>query len=158
MHALPLHLVANERPLINVDATLVVNILLWIVLYLMLKPLLWEPLLALITAREAGTAGARKQAEELLAEAKRIEGEYEASLRKVRSEGTAERDGFIAAAAAKEADLLATARNEAAQILENRRVSLGKTQDELRTELQKTIPELAASIASRVLGREVRSS
>ena len=55
---LSLLLVANERPLINIDVTLFVNLGVWAVLFFFLRAVLWKPMLDLIDAREAGTEGA----------------------------------------------------------------------------------------------------
>ena len=66
-----LALLANERPLINIDITLLLNAGVWFVLFFFLRATLWRPMLALIDAREAGTEGARTEAGSLGADAAR---------------------------------------------------------------------------------------
>src|SRR6187549_462270 len=106
MLGLPLYLVANERPLINIDATLFINIVLWLILFLLLRPLLWAPMLKLIAAREDGMEGSRDDAKHLEKEARVRKGEYEAAQKKARVTAASERDAMRADAKKKEAEIL----------------------------------------------------
>ena len=79
-------LVANERPLINVDVTLLINLGLWFALFLFLRATFWGPMLALITAREEGTEGSRAEATRLDAEAKELRAELATQREALRAE------------------------------------------------------------------------
>ena len=157
MLQLPLYLVANERPLINIDATLFINIVLWLILFLLLRPLLWAPMLKLIAARESGMEGSRDDAKHLEKEARTRKAEYEAAQKKARAGAAAERDSMRADAKKKEAEILAVARGRIQTAMDAQRSEIRKQRDAVQAEIRATIPVLASEIASKVLGREVRS-
>jgi F-type H+-transporting ATPase subunit b len=154
---LPLHLVANERPLINIDGTLFINVLLWIVLFVMLRGLLWKPMLRLIAAREAGMQGSRETARDLELDAQKKRVEFEDAQRKARSAATEERDRIRGEGSRTEAQLLADARREVNEMVDKQRAEINAQREQLRTEIRATVPALAGDIASKVLGREVRA-
>ena len=152
-----MYLVANERPLINFDITLLINIGLWLVLFFLLRGMLWEPMLKLIAAREGGTEGAREQARTLQSEARKLREEYETKLQATRKEAAGDRDQTRAAALTREAQLISDARGKVMAAVERQRGELAVQRDAIRKELSNTVPELAIELASKVLGREVKS-
>ncbi|MEI8256531.1 MAG: ATP synthase F0 subunit B [Deltaproteobacteria bacterium] len=154
---LPFHLVANERPLINVDATLFINIGLWIFLFVALRGLLWEPMIKLITAREAGMQGSRDKAGSLQTDAKATKAAYDLAMKQARESAQQGRDKLRADGKKKEAEILATARDTTQASLDAQRASLRTQSETLRSDIRASVPQLASEIASKVLGREVRS-
>ena len=89
-----LALVANERPLINIDITLLLNLGLWFVLFFFLKSTFWGPVMDLIEAREKGTEGARAEAATLEARAKKLREQVAEKLRGARPDATPQRDAL----------------------------------------------------------------
>jgi F-type H+-transporting ATPase subunit b len=156
MHSL-LSVVASERPLISFDGTLVLNIALWLVLFFVLRPLLWEPMVKLLAAREGGMQGSRSSAKGAIDEAAAARAEYEAALRSARSSAAGERDKLRHAALTKEAEILSQARAEVAQAIERQREQIRTQREQLSSELAQSIPQLARDIAAKALGREVSS-
>jgi F-type H+-transporting ATPase subunit b len=150
-------LVANERPLINIDVTLLLNLGIWAALFFLLKATLWTPMLALIDAREAGTAGAREEAARLDAEAKTLKGDLDEKLAAARSSAAKAREALRAEGARSESDLLGKAREEINATVETQRKEIAAQRAKLQGEVMAMVPELAQGIAARVLRREVRS-
>ena len=150
-------LVANERPLINIDVTLLLNLGVWLVLFFFLRATLWKPMLALIDAREAGTAGARKEAARLGAEAKTLRGSLDEQLAAARASAAKAREALRAEGARTEVELLGKAREEVNAAVEKQRADIAAQRAKLHSELMALVPELARSIAARVLRREVQS-
>ncbi len=148
---------ASTRPLINVDGTLVLNIVLWILLFGILRGLLWEPMIRLFAARERGTEGSRADARELDKEARTRREQYEHEHRKARSDAAGERDRLRGEGLKLETEILSAARATINAKLEAQRAELRTQRDAMRTEIRATIPALAGDIATRVLGREVPS-
>jgi F-type H+-transporting ATPase subunit b len=148
---------ASERPLISFDGTLVVNIVLWLVLFVLLRPLLWEPMIKLFSAREGGMGGSRDEAKRLEAEAKTKREEYEAKLKAARTAAASERDRVKSEALKREAEIVGAARNKVAEAVEAQRATLRTEREKLAAELKTMIPGLAKDIASKALGREVAS-
>jgi F-type H+-transporting ATPase subunit b len=152
-----LYLLATERPLINIDATVLVTIVLWLVLFGLLRALLWGPMIRLITAREAGTEGSRLTARKLETEARAKEVAYRTAQRNARAMAAAERDRLRAEALRHEADVLTAARAQVNATLEVRRAQIQGERARVEAEIKATVPQLAREIAAKVLGREVAS-
>lgn len=153
---LQFYLVATERPLINIDSTLFINMGLWLLLFLLLRGLLWQPMIRLIAAREEGMEGARAQARRLQAEARKKKAEYEAALKQARIAAAAERDRLRTEALRKESEIIAQARAAMNAAVEAQRAELRRQREILRAEVQAAVPALAKEIVTKVLGREVR--
>ncbi len=150
-------LVANERPLINIDATLLLNLGIWVALFLFLRAVLWKPMLDLIDAREAGTEGARKAASDLEHSAKALQERLTKELSAARTSATAERDALRAEGMKRDAEITAKVRDEVAASVEAQRAQIATQKKKVRDEVLATVPALAADIATKVLRREVRS-
>ena len=149
-------LVANERPLINIDVTLLLNLGVWLVLFFFLRATLWKPMLALIDAREAGTAGAREEAARLGAEAKTLRGSLDEQLAAARASAAKAREALRAEGARTEVELLGKAREEVNAAVEKQRADIAAQRAKLHSEVMALVPELARGIAARVLRREVQ--
>lgn len=150
-------LVANERPLINVDITLLLNLGVWFGLFFFLKATLWKPMLAVIEAREAGTAGARSDAAKLDAEAKTLKASLDEKLAAARTGAARAREELRAEGVRTEGELLGKAREEVMAAVEKQRAELASQREKVRGEVMAMVPELARNIAAKVLRREVQS-
>lgn len=150
-------LVANERPLINVDVTLLLNLGVWFGLFFFLKATLWKPMLAVIEAREAGTAGARADAAALDAEAKTLKASLDEKLAAARTTAAKAREALRADGVRTETELLSKAREEVMATVEKQRAEIAAQREKVRGEVMALVPELARGIAAKVLRREVQS-
>ena len=95
---------------VDLDASLFVQIGLFILLAIVLKPLLFDPMLKLFEEREKQTIGTKDKASKIDGESVVAEQKYEASIAKAREAGAAERDTLRAEGAKKEAELMARIR------------------------------------------------
>ena len=143
---------------VDFDLTFLAQFLLFSMFIVVIKPLLFDPLLRVFEERERRTEGAKKQARLMDEKAGELLTRYEAELDKVRHEASLERERLRAETAKIEAQIMAEARAETARILEAGKARIATEVAELRRELESGKPILAAEIASRVLGREVRPS
>ncbi|HEY4117437.1 MAG TPA: ATP synthase F0 subunit B [Byssovorax sp.] len=142
---------------LDADLSFLAQFALFGVFILLLKPLLFDPLLRVFEERERRTEGAKKEARAMDREAADLLARYEAELDRVRREAGVERDRLRGEAAKLEANIMAEARAEAAQILDEGKARIAKQVGELRAELEAMKPALAAEIAGKLLEREVRS-
>ena len=142
---------------IDFDLTFLAQLVLFAAFVSLLKPLLFDPLLRVFEERERRTEGAKKEAREMDAEAGAILSRYETELAKVRLQAGIEREKLRVETARLEATIMAEARADAARILEAGKARIAAEVAELRKELEQQKPELAAQIASRIIGREMRS-
>lgn len=153
------HLVSTKlfASAINVDfdATFIAQFILFATFIVVLRPLLFDPLLRVFEEREKRTEGAKEDARAMDAKAGELLMKYEAELEKVRREANQERETLRREAKDLETKIMTEARTEAARILETGKARIAAEVEQMRKELKDAQPALAAEIASRVLGREV---
>lgn len=141
---------------VDINPTLVlVQFAIITVLLLVLKPMLFDPLLALFEAREKRIDGARAEARKMDDKAADILRKYDGEIQKMHRTASESRDALRGEAQKLEAAELSAAKEEAATILEAGRKKVAAESAELGAKLEITERELARDIATRVLGREV---
>lgn len=150
------HLFASGAISVDFDLTFVAQFVLFTFFILLLKPLLFDPLLRLFEERERRTEGAKKDAREIDERAAALLTRYETELETIRREAGVERERLQREHAALEAKVLAEARAETARFLEDGKARIATEVAQMRKEIEAAQPALAAEIASRILGREVR--
>jgi F-type H+-transporting ATPase subunit b len=122
---------------------------------LVLKPVLFDPLLAVFEKREGMVEGTLKQARDLDDKAADIKLQVDARLGEVIKVASEERDKLRNEAARRDAEALAKTRAEMASILEKGRRELSFEAAALEASLRGEVSALSREVASRVLGREV---
>lgn len=150
-------LLANERPLINIDITLLMNIALWFALFFFLRATLWGPMLKLIAAREAGTEGSRAEARRLEADARALREKVDAQLKAARADASRLREELRSQGSAQESTILTAARADVNASVEREKVDLRAQRDRVRDEVMAQVPGIASDIAAKALRREVRA-
>jgi F-type H+-transporting ATPase subunit b len=140
---------------VDFDWTLFIQVGFVVVLFVLLKPMLFDPMLKLFEERERRIDGARKEARKIDEESALALSKYEAAMAKAHAEGNAVRERERAAARAAEADILANMRKEVHEYTERARKDLAEELARARSELAPQSRELARALASRLLGREV---
>ncbi len=140
---------------VDFDKTLLVQVALFVALWLILKPLLFDPMLKLFEEREKRIEGAITEARNIDLKSVAAKTKYDDAVGKARAEGAAARDKLRAEGLKTESELLGQARLEGQAKLEAGRKQaqeeLAKAREQLSAERQK----LARELAARVLGREV---
>jgi len=140
---------------VDLDASLVVQIGLFLLLLVILKPLLFDPLLKLFEEREKRIEGTRREASKEDERSAKALAKYEGILSKARESGGLERDQIRAEGTKKEAEILARVRAQAAATIDEGRKALAGDAKTARAALETESTVLGSTIASRVLGREV---
>ncbi|MDC0748751.1 ATP synthase F0 subunit B [Polyangium mundeleinium] len=140
---------------VDFDPTFIAQFILFTTFVVVLRPLLFDPLLRVFEEREKRTEGAKDDARKMDAKAGELLTKYEAELEKVRREANLEREKLRREAKELETKIMGEARDEATRILESGKTRIAAEVEQMRKELKDAQPALAAEIASRVLGREV---
>jgi F-type H+-transporting ATPase subunit b len=153
---IPANLFAVGGVNVDFDLTFLAQFLLFTLFIIVIKPLLFDPMLKVFEEREKRTEGAKQKARVMDEQAGQILSRYEAELDKVRREANAERDRLRAETARIEAQIMAQARAETAKIIEEGKARIASEMAALRQELEATRPALASEIATRIMGREVK--
>jgi F-type H+-transporting ATPase subunit b len=142
---------------VDFDKSVFIQMVLFAGLILILKPLLFDPMLTLFAAREAGTMGARADARAMQERAAEILSQYESEIGAAQKGALAEREQMRRETAALEAQIVKEGRDAAEKILAD---GQARIDDELRIlegELRNTGPDLSRQIGARILGRELSS-
>jgi F-type H+-transporting ATPase subunit b len=140
---------------LDFDMTFLAQMVIFAIFVIIMKPLLFDPLMKLFEERERRTEGAKVLARRLDERAGELLQRYEAELDAVRRVAAEEREKLRAEGQHLEAKILAEARAEAAKIVEDGKRQLEVEKQQLRKELSTRAGQIARDIASRVLGREV---
>ena len=142
---------------VDLDGSLVLQIAVFVVLLLVLKPLLFDPMLKLFEEREKRIEGTRHAASKEDQRSAQALAKYEGILTKAREAGNAERDELRSAGQKREAEIMTRVRAQTAQTVEQGRSAIANESKEARAKLGAEAAGLARTIASRVLGREVQA-
>ena len=154
----PLYAIAAGNaapPIIDLDSTVLVQLVVFVITALVLSRFLFRPYLAIRAQRGAGMEGARDEARRLDEEAQARLADYETSFAAARGRASAERGKLQSEGVAREREILAAAREATQTALEAARKKLGADAAETRKQLEPRAQEIARSIARKILGREV---
>jgi F-type H+-transporting ATPase subunit b len=149
--------VAPQAITVDVDLTFVVQTVLFIALTLILKPVLFDPMLKLFEEREKRIDGAKLQARKIDEKSAGALSEYEAQMAKARATAGVERDKIRSEALKQEQEILGAVRASAAKVLDDGKRAAHAEAQKVRTALKTEATAMARELASRVLGREVQS-
>ncbi len=149
---------SSEGPVtVDFDLTVVVQLGLFLVLLVILKPALFDPMMRLFEEREKRIEGTRNEARRENERSAKAKNKAEAIVAKGREAGALERDALRAEGLKREAELMNVVRAESAATLERGRADIGTEAKAARTQLRTDARSLGRDMASRVLGREVAS-
>jgi F-type H+-transporting ATPase subunit b len=142
---------------VDLDWTFMVQLVLFVGLTLILKPVLFDPMLKLFEEREKRIDGAKVQARHMDEKSATALAKYEGEMAKARAAANAERDKIRAAALKREQDILAEVRAATAKTIENGKRTVQAEAQRARAALKIEAANMARDLAGRVLGREVQS-
>lgn len=148
---------APQAITVDVDATFLVQLVLFVLLTLILKPVLFDPMLKLFAERERRIDGAKLEARKMDEKSATALSKYEAEMAKARAAAGADRDKIRAEAVKREQEILAAVRASAQQVLDDGKRAIHEEANRARTALRNDAGNMARELASRVLGREVQS-
>ncbi|MGA8831032.1 MAG: hypothetical protein ACLQT6_11820 [Desulfomonilaceae bacterium] len=141
--------------MINVNFTLFIQLINFLILLLLLNSLLYKPVLAKIRERDAKIGADRDKASQLDAEVLEQEKKHQEALIEARQVAGNEKAELLAEAKKSEADILEKARIEAARIVDDMKSSIQAESEKARTALKGEMASLAQSISEKILGRAI---
>ncbi|MCU0690395.1 MAG: ATP synthase F0 subunit B [Polyangiaceae bacterium] len=140
---------------VDFDGSVLIQFAVFLVLFIVIKPVLLDPFLRVVEEREKRTDGAKADARKMDEMAADIIRRYESELEKVRRVANEERERLRAEAQKLEARILGEARTEAERVTEHGKGAIQKEADAIRFELGRVSASASSEIATKVLGREV---
>lgn len=150
-------LLASGPVNLDLDPTLFMHMILFTAFAVLMKDLVFDPLMRVFEERERRTAGAIEEARKMDEEAIALKQEYESRLEAIRREAATDREQQRARVKKVETELLDEARGAMASRLATGMEGLRQEVDTIRADLARQRAPLAAEIASKVLGRAVRT-
>lgn len=142
----------------DVNITLVLQFINFIVTIVVLDFLLIRPIRGIVKKRRDLASGMLADAETFTSEAAQRLESYEAALAKAREDAAAIREERKTEAAARETELLHAAQAEAQNFLRESRESTRASVAQAMADMEKRVPELADMAVARLLGKAKRSS
>lgn len=139
---------------LDFDYTVILQAALFTALLLILKPLLFDPMLRIFALREERTDGARAAAREMQERAGDLLTKYEQEIAKVSAVAAEERDKMRAETAKLEAEIMREAREAAGKIIEQGRKRIEAEVNSIRFELGLETQRTSDLIVTRVLAKE----
>lgn len=146
---------SHEPQLIDLDATVLVQLGLFLLLVLVLSRFLWKPYLRVRGERVTRVEGYREEAARLEADAQQRLARAEAAIGEARRLGAGQRTVARAEAQAREQTLLAEANAHAQRTIREAQARLAETIGVEREKLRADATEVAKAAAKKILGREV---
>jgi F-type H+-transporting ATPase subunit b len=141
--------------MIALDISVLYQIIIFVLLWLILSRVLFRPYLELLDERERRTTGARHDSDELEREGARLKAEYEEKIAQARAAGTAAKDAIVQQGRQERERLLQQAREEAALTLESARREVQRQLARERGLLATEVAEVARDMVGKILGRRV---
>jgi F-type H+-transporting ATPase subunit b len=149
---------AEGGGLIELNWTLFVQILNFLVLLVVLYVLAYKPLLGALEGRQASIRQQLAEAREAREQAQRQAAEFESRLREAQAEAQAVRERVLREAAETRERLTGEARREAARLLEAARAEIRQDVRQARQELRGEVGTLAVEIAERLIQKSVQGA
>ena len=146
----------SEGSIIDLDGTIWIQLGLFAIAFLLLRPLVFRPMIALFEARESAIEGAKLEALRLQDEAAAESQEFDEEMRRLRLQAGEERDRLRAEGKRLERTVLDRVREETDKQLAEADTQLASEAAKLRSEIDASVPVLAKQIASKLLNREVQ--
>jgi F-type H+-transporting ATPase subunit b len=140
---------------IDIDLTFVLMMVVFAGLVVVLKPLLFDPVLRVFEEREKRTEGAKADARTMQEKAGELLRRYERELERVNQVAAGERERVRTETSKLEAKILEEARAAAAKISDEGRRKMEGEVSKIRFELGRQSEQLSREMAARVLGRGV---
>ena len=141
--------------MISLDFSILYQIILFVVLWLILNKILFQPYLHLLEERESKTSGAEHDSAALEHEGARLRAQYEEKIAQAQAAGYAAKDAILQDARQQREKILSQARQDATSVLERVRREVATA---MATEKQLAAAEaalVASEMVSKVLGRKV---
>jgi len=155
LSAISLSAILSGGSIIDLDVTFFVQLALFFVAFLILRSLIFKPVVALFEEREASIDGAKAEAKQMEADAAEKGEGFQSAMRKLRLEAGDERERMRAEGRRLEASVLDKVREETQATLAAAEADLEREAGKVRSDMDKRIPAIAREIAQTLLTREL---
>ena len=141
--------------MISVDFSLVVQIALFLVLWSILRKVLFGPVGRLMAERERRTEGTQAEARSMTEEGKELQAQYDAAIANARAEGEAIKGEIREEALKARNAIVSQGREAAARKVQEMREEVRRELEAARGVAAQDAETLARQMAEKVLGRKL---
>ena len=141
--------------MISLDYSVVYQIVIFLVLWIILSKVLFRPYLNLLEQRERRTTGAQHDSTDLEHEGARLRAQYEEKIAQAQAAGYAAKEAILQEARQQREKVLTQVREDAMRILEELRRELASQVERERQVVAAEVRTIAQEMASKILGRNV---
>jgi len=141
--------------MIHLDFSIVYQVILFLLLWVILNKILFQPYLQLLNEREQKTTGAEHDSSHLEHEGARLKAQYEEKIAQAQAVGYGAKDAIVQDGRQQREKILSQARDEAAGTLERVRNEVASTLEQERRLAAAEVSNVAGAMVAKVLGRPV---
>jgi F-type H+-transporting ATPase subunit b len=141
--------------MIHLDYSIVYQIVLFVVLWLILNKLLFQPYLRSLEEREHKTTGAQHDSVELEHEGAKLKAQFDEKIAQGQTAGYAAKDAINQDARQQREAILGRARDEATRTLDQVRLEVAAAMEQENRLAAAAVSAVAADMVHKVLGRRV---
>ena len=145
----------SSGSLVDIDATLFIQLGIFLLMLVLLRKLLFQPVIRVVEARHDATDGATEAANALREEADRLNDKFEKKLEEVRSTVKVDRERIVDEAHRQEREIIRKARAEAHDLLTKMREETANEASKTRAQLENEVVSLADMVAQKILNRKL---
>jgi len=142
--------------LINLDRSILIQAINFLLLLVILGKLLYKPLLGKMEERTQAIRKSLEEAQAARAEAQREREEHAGKLQAAYAEAQAIRAAALKEAAEEQRRLVESARTEASRLVESARNEMAQEVSRARQELRQEVADLAITAAERLIRKSLR--
>ncbi len=146
----------GEGGFINLDKSLLIQVVNFGLLLIVLSKLLYRPLLAKMEERSQAIKKSLEEAQAARAEAQRERQEHAAKIQGAHAEAQAIRAAALKEAEEEQRRLVESASAEAARLVDSARAELEQDVRRARQELRQEVSDLAITVAERLIKKSLR--
>jgi F-type H+-transporting ATPase subunit b len=152
---IPASVVASSGSIVDFDATLLVQAFVFLLMFLLLRSLLFRPVIRLIERRRKITEGSRNEAQTLEQEAASLVEDVDRQLAEVESSVSKEREKIVEASKRQAGEVLLKAREDSGIVVSQAKEETAAKAEQVRETLRAEIGSLVDIVAAKVLGRSI---
>ena len=141
--------------MIHLDISILYQVILFFILWVILNKLLFQPYLHLLSERERKTTGAQHDSSDLEHEGARLKAEYEEKIAQAQSAGYAAKEAIVQDGRQQRGKILGQAREEATSALERVRQEVVTAMAQDKQLASAEVATVAGDMVNKVLGRRV---
>lgn len=141
--------------MISLDYSILLQMLLFVILWMILAKVLFQPYVSLLEERERKTEGAQEESSTLEEEGERLRVLYEESIAKARAAGAMVKEQILQEVREQREQLISRAREEALDHLERVRRDVRRELSRQREIAAREAEMIAHDMVEKVLGRRV---